>query len=306
MFSNTFREFRHNPCLMAPPTFLGVLLLGVFWTFAFLWKFPLLVLGFLLSPIVNRTQFIIEFLYPWGIGRWVHLTISRLIGNSMHGKGASEKNKGFHSRSVETRIEVIPGRLYIHPLPQLLDNIGYLVVCLPEENVVTVVDTRSRDKITTKTKQNLSPARIVAFIVDCGDASACMKHIQLISEAHYQKKKIVVQAILSTHKHHDHTAGNIPFLKHKDTKEDLKIIVGGAVEKIPGCNYTVENGDTIPLPKRGGNQMDELVEVEAVATPAHTRGSMTYVMRLKPEFLMKNSALAFLFTGDTMFSGKRE
>jgi len=90
--------------------------------------------------------------------------------------------------------------------------------------------------------------------------------------------------------------------KIKSRVPDLKIVVGGAVEKVPGCNYFVENGDFVPLPKFGANQMNDMIEIEAVATPAHTRGSITYVMRLKPDYLMRNSALGFLFTGDTMFS----
>jgi len=275
-------------------------MLCAFWIFAFVWKFPL---GYFLSPLINRTQFVIEFLYPSGLGRWIQVSISNLMARSLFKNSrAGDKNRGFHSRSVETRIEVVPKRLYIHPLPQYLDNIGYLIVCLPEQQEVTVVDSTPMGNVTATTKRDVSPPRIVAIIVDCGDASAVLRHLKLISDVHYQRKKIHVQAILSTHKHHDHTAGNRAMLRNKETAPDLKIICGGTVEKVPGCNFFVENGDLLPLPRFGGNKMDELIEIEAVATPAHTRGSISYIMRLQPDYLMSNSALGFLFTGDTIFS----
>jgi hypothetical protein len=47
--------------------------------------------------------------------------------------------------------------------------------------------------------------------------------------------------------------------------------------------------------------MATIVEVEAIATPAHTRGSITYVLR--PVLGQVSSGVAYLFTGDTMFSG---
>jgi hypothetical protein len=37
----------------------------------------------------------------------------------------------YHSGCAETRIELIPRRLYVHPLPQFRDNLGYLIFILP-------------------------------------------------------------------------------------------------------------------------------------------------------------------------------
>ena len=303
MFGHAGREFRHNPCLMAPLTFVGVVIVLVVWTIVFVWKFPIFVLGYLLSPLLNRTQFIIEFFYPFGLGRTVHLAIFHMIQRtSSKGSKPSDMNRGFHSRSVETRIEVIPRGLYIHALPQLLDNLGYLVVCCGEPLEETVVEATPMADVSSITRPQLTPSRIVAFVVDCGDSKTVMEQIEMISETHYQGQKIYVQSILSTHKHHDHTAGNVAFRKNRANRDHFKIIVGGAVENVPGCNYTVGDGDMIPLPAFGSNDMGSLIEVEAVATPAHTRGSITYVLRVKPEYRCKNSALAFLFTGDTVFS----
>ncbi|KAL7556933.1 hypothetical protein ACA910_005285 [Epithemia clementina (nom. ined.)] len=303
MFPYAAREFRHNPCLMGPLTFAGLLIVCILWIFAFIWKFPIFMLGYLLSPILNRTQFIIEFFYPLGLGRMLHIAICHMVQRTnVKGSKSSDKNRGFHSRSVETRIEVAPNRLYIHPLPLLIDNLGYLVLCVPDEKEVTVLDSTPMGNISSITQQQISPQHIVAFMVDCGDADAAMELISIISELHYDNKKIHVQSILSTHKHHDHTAGNVPFRMNRDNREDFKIIVGGAVERIPGCNYTVANGDMVPLPYYGSNNMAEFIEVEAVATPAHTRGSITYALRVKSEHRTRSSPLGFLFTGDTMFS----
>ena len=291
-----WRDTRHNPCIMAPATAVMALIVCCFWTVSFIWQFPLFVLGFLLSPILRRQQFFIEFLYPSGLGRWAHLFLIRLVGKSRISKKANDKNRGFHSRALETRVEIVPGRVYLHPLPQLLDNLGYLVICLPDENAtVSSLSEKNTGRVTVMTRRN---SNIVAFLVDCGSAAEVRKHIELISETHYDKKKILVQSILSTHKHHDHTAGNIALKNQLNT---IKLIIGGAVEKVPGCNFEVANGTIVPLPKDGANRMEDCLQIEAVATPGHTRGSITYVLR--PTVASASSGLAYLFTGDTMFCG---
>jgi hypothetical protein len=49
---------------------------------------------------------------------------------------------------------------------------------------------------------------IVAFMIDCGNAMATIRAIELIQEYCYGKKSLQIQAILSTQKHQDHTAGD--------------------------------------------------------------------------------------------------
>jgi len=293
-----FREWRHDPCLMRPVSAIFLALLCLSWFIAAILQFPGLVIGVLLSGIAARFQFVIEFLYPTGLGRWVHLLLVKTIERSRHRK-ADDKNRGFHSRAIETRIEVVKGRVWIHPLPQLLDNLGYLIVSCPNDGGDPVVHTSNtplgKIKIT-----NEEESRIVACVVDCGDADAVVRQLELISEMHYNERKIHIQSILSTHKHHDHTAGNKELLEHESMSKSLKVVYGGAVEKVPHCNFPLADGDPIPLPKYGANIMDDLVEMEAIATPAHTRGSITYALRPKTQ---DASACAFLFTGDTMFCG---
>lgn len=320
------REWRHNPCLMRPATALMLILFAVVWIVIFVLKFPSLVLGLFLSPILRRFHWVIEFWYPTAIGKWLHLTGVRLVNRSRSGTNQDDHadvNQGFHSRATETRVEIVRHRVYVHPLPQLLDNLGYLVVCVPstshqKSNInknqprttttkahVPVTKPAGQDVVTVDPLANAQETKIVAFLVDCGDADAVVKYLKLIRKKFYGNKEIHVQAVLSTHKHHDHTAGNKAILEHAEWKKNpVKLIFGGAVEDVPYCNYPLANGDKLPLPRLGENRMDDVVEVEAVATPAHTRGSLTYVLRAKTGSATTASGpVVCLFTGDTMFSG---
>lgn len=198
-----------------------------------------------------------------------------------------------HSRAIEQRTEVVRGRVYIHPLPQLLDNIGYLIVCVPPKR---------------RSKRG-SPPPILGVLVDCGDADSVLDQIDLIRDVHYaniENNMIEIYSLLCTHKHHDHTAGNRGLLKSKLVGATLKNICGGAIEKVPYCNTPVADGDFIKLPSKGNNDMGALVEIECLSVPSHTRGSTVYVLRNKVNTLGSSDSkpvVSHLFTGDAMFSG---
>ena len=162
-------------------------------------------------------------------------------------------------------------------LPQLLDNLAYLVVCVPPSRSIS--------------------STIVAFLVDCGDATTALKQMFEICDVHYADYEIDLQAVLSTHKHHDHTAGNGGLLQ--SDLVSIQQVVGGAVERVPHANTLVANGDMLTLPRVDGNDMNDLVEVEVMSMPAHTRGSVVYAMRVKEG----EEGSAFFFVGDTFFSG---
>ena len=268
--SGWLREARHSPCLMNPVSAIMMFILLLVSALTMLLHVPAFLLGLLVSPIARRTAWFIEFLYPTGIARWGHFFLVRSALKSKCGDG--------HSRTIEQRFEVIKGRVYIHFLPQLLDNLAYLVICCPPPWT------------------DCSTA--VAFLVDCGDASTCLEQIFEIRDVHYPDYAMDVQSILCTHKHHDHTAGNRGLMKNDAIS--IQQIVGGAVERVPYCNTPVANKDMISLPAVEGNDMNDCMEVEVIAVPAHTRGSVVYVMRIKGD---ENDGTAFLFTGDTMFSG---
>jgi len=326
-FQYQLAEWRHSPCLMQPVSLVMLVLMLTFWLVTALLTLPTMLLGLLMAPLLARGSWLIEFLYPWPIARWGHLLILKW---SQPRVPLEDKAARYHSRTLEQRVEVVEGRVFIHPIPQLLDNLGYLVVCLPppltEPPTVTVAEDtfQSRLSIQTQTEpdaRTLPKPPIVAFLVDCGDADAVQEQITLIRKTHYpQHPHIRLQMVLSTHKHHDHTAGNEALLKHEMFGKYLTHIVGGAVEKVPGCNMPVSDGDRINLPKAGRNDMNDLVHVEVVAVPAHTRGSVVYLLRPNKAPVQDGNGYTpgssncstssindplpcFVFTGDTIFSG---
>ena len=254
MHAFSLRDWRHNPCLMTPVTSVMLLIVGLVAVIGLLLRFPVLVLGYLIHPLAGRSQFLVEFLYPSALGRWVHLTAMRMM------------KKKVHSRTVEQRIEVVPDRVYVHPLPQFLDNVGYLIV-------------------------GLSDSSAVGIVVDCGDAEAVLSHVEKIRLLHYPRiPALPIHTILSTHKHHDHTGGNVNL-------PGVTNIVGGAVERVPGCNLPVVDGEVLDLPRIDGLSLRDYVSISVIATPAHTRGSVTYKLQAR------NYGAVYLFTGDTMFCG---
>lgn len=234
---------------------------------------PEFLLGFLLSPLLRRGTWFIEFLYPMRLAGWGHFFLLRLGGK---GRDA------VHSKCTEQRTEVVQGRVYVHPIPQLLDNVGYLIVCCPPSP-----------------PGKISSEPILALVVDCGDSQAVISFVSCIRDIHYPNHRLEVHGLLCTHKHHDHTAGNKSLLRSKECKSTLKHVFGGAVERVPMVTNRVVNGEILNLPCVGDNDMNEVVEIEVLAVPSHTRGSVVYALRNKSG----KETISHLFTGDAMFSG---
>jgi len=333
-----YREWRHSPCLMRPLTLLLSISILLLFILISILKFPALLLGFLLNILTSRGNWLVEFLYPLSIAKWGHILLMKWGSAKKNGRlsvmvgsgvGKSNINKSshktplVHSRCMEQRTEVVKGRVYVHPLPQLLDNIGYVIICLPPPSSTTtstssptasspITGTKKKSffKKNNSNKNNEPPPTpIVALLVDVGDASSVQQQVDLISNYHYSNLQIRICGILSTHKHHDHTAGNITMSsKLKVVNGKCPDVYGGAVENVPGCNRFVRNGDCINLPKVGINDMNDVVYIECVAVPSHTRGSVVYTLRPNAHpYNMNNDRKdndeAHLFTGDAMFSG---
>ncbi len=95
--------------------------------------------------------------------------------------------------------------------------------------------------------------------------------------------------IFTTHHHHDHTEGHLGLKRETGCK-----IFGPAQEAadIPGIDVTVQDGDRIPFGS---------FEVQAIGTPGHTRGQVTYFI---PGSLSSDAGgeRGVAFTGDTLFS----
>lgn len=129
---------------------------------------------------------------------------------------------------------------FIHLLPQWTDNVGHLIVCLPESMTVA----RTNNSI-VRVEDNKD--QTVGLVIDCGEVDAVVSAVEMIQDFHYAKRPIRLHSILSTHRHHDHTGGNKELLEH-DHGKNIQHIFAGAVEKVPCCNYPLADGDIIPLP----------------------------------------------------------
>ena len=245
--TSLWREWRHSPCLMRPLSALVLFLLATFSLIVVILSVPSYLIGFILAPLAQRSHWFVEFLYPLGIARWGHLLLVKWGSdtNTVTVGTSGALSKPLHSRSIEQRTEVVKGRVYIHPLPQLLDNIGYLIVCTPPPH---------------------SDAPILGLIVDCAEADSVWDQVELIRDVHYShiKNSIAIHSILSTHKHHDHTAGNRHMIRHPIVGVTLKQIYGGAVDNVPFATQQVTNGSFISLPFVGDNDMGSLIEIECM------------------------------------------
>jgi hydroxyacylglutathione hydrolase len=147
------------------------------------------------------------------------------------------------SRKQQTHVIEV-SIMKVVPLLQLTDNYAYLVI-----------DEPSRE----------------AGVVDCAEADSVL--------AAAEREQVELKAILPTHHHYDHVAGNADLLA---ARPDLRVY--GADTRIPGLTTMVEDGDRI----RMGS-----LEARVLFVPAHTSGHVAYYFEQQ----------GALFTGDTLFAG---
>jgi hydroxyacylglutathione hydrolase len=138
------------------------------------------------------------------------------------------------------------------PIPCLSDNYAYLLVC-PETRAAAIVDAS-----------------------ETGPVLAALEDRERRGEAR-------VEAIFSTHHHHDHVGGN------EEVRRALGIerVYGYASDKgrIPEQTEFLEDGQTFML----GSLL-----VRAIHIPGHTLGAVAYVVTREPHDPV-------VFTGDTLF-----
>mmetsp|Transcript_60008 Transcript_60008/g.105039 ORF Transcript_60008/g.105039 Transcript_60008/m.105039 type:complete len:254 (+) Transcript_60008:51-812(+) len=103
-----------------------------------------------------------------------------------------------------------------------------------------------------------------------------------IVKAKADAEGVTITQVYTTHHHGDHAGGNaalaskIPGLK----------VYGGAPDNVSACTNPLNHEDTFSLGS---------IQVKALLTPGHTRGSITY-------YCTEGDA-GLIFTGDTMFVG---
>ena len=135
------------------------------------------------------------------------------------------------------------------PVPQLTDNYAYLVI---------------------------DEARGVAAVVDVAEAAA------VIDAA--ASEQVEILAILSTHHHFDHVAGNSDLLAWSGSGRLRVYGFAGDQSRIPGMTDPLADGDAFSVGSLIGR---------ALFIPAHTRGHLAYWFPTE----------GVVFTGDTMFGG---
>ena len=111
--------------------------------------------------------------------------------------------------------------------------------------------------------------------------------------------------VMSTHKHNDHTAGN---LEMKQIFPNIQIL-GGADDNVPGATDGLVNGQELVLHD---------IKIRCYHTPCHTRGHMLFLFepaegavegqehvteKLAEGYQVSTSVNRCVFTGDTIFAG---
>src|SRR5258708_29145215 len=99
----------------------------------------------------------------------------------------------------------------------------------------------------------------VAAVVDPGDAAPVI--------AHFERERLELCAILTTHHHGDHVGGNRALLARWPVP-----VFGPARETIPGRTHALAEGDAITVPGIG-------LELSVLYTPVHTAGRTAYLSR---------------------------
>lgn len=117
-------------------------------------------------------------------------------------------------------------------------------------------------------------------LVDPGDANVCINFLE--------KSQNVLNTILITHHHADHTGGIKQLVSYCQKKQWPLTIYGPANENIPHCDIKLVENNVVNLAELDLN-------FTVIDLPGHTAGHIAYLTNDHKEPL--------LFCGDTLFSG---
>ena len=147
----------------------------------------------------------------------------------------------------------------VHTIACLLDNYCYLIV------------------------DRSSPPPYAAALVDPADAPAVVAALTRISLEFYSGVPLRPVAILTTHHHWDHAGGNVALQKRYACT-----VYGSKIDQVAGCDKRLGDGDVVRV---------GALAVHAILTPAHTKGSLCFLIR------GAGASPPALFCGDTLFCG---
>ncbi|XP_042683294.1 probable hydrolase PNKD isoform X1 [Centrocercus urophasianus] len=118
---------------------------------------------------------------------------------------------------------------------------------------------------------------------DSGRAAVVDPSDPLAVQAAIEEEGVVLEAILCTHKHWDHSGGNAALLQqHSSCK-----VYGSAVDAIPELTHPIGDREKLSVGR---------LTFEALATPGHTVGHMAFVLDAGPF-----GGPPCLFSGDLLF-----
>ena len=117
-------------------------------------------------------------------------------------------------------------------------------------------------------------------LVDPGDADVCINYIE--------QNKLILNSILITHHHADHTGGINQLVTYCQQKSWPLNVYGPANENIPQCDVKLTENDVVKLP-------DLDITFRVIDLPGHTAGHIAY--------FTNKEEIPLLFCGDTLFSG---
>jgi hydroxyacylglutathione hydrolase len=126
----------------------------------------------------------------------------------------------------------------------------------------------------------IDEANQTMFAIDGADPEALIPVLREEEETHARE----LVGILTTHKHGDHSGGNLALSKlYPDVP-----MVGSKYESTPACTQPVGDGDQFNM---------GAVKITALHTPCHTMGHLVYVVTGDA------ATPPLLFSGDTLFVG---
>jgi len=270
-------------------------------------------------------SWVVNHLYATPIGRihvWVFQTYKKLLKMDSHSQpirinlttelvplnssSSSQTSKTSSSSTTTTDVtkqSVGYGEVVIHSIACLMDNYCYLLVdtsgaeppypCCIIDASEHVAIIKGLNEIAVSHYEGRGVPKDGEEATKNTDGTTTTTTAATANKQKNRKQELVdgfsdvlrLEAILSTHRHWDHTHGNKGILANV---KSCTRVYGGRADDVPECTHPLDDCDVVTI----GN-----MQISAIATPCHTRGSLVY--KIKGQGGVQDA----LFTGDTLFTG---